>query len=222
MYPTAEIRWFYQGPIPPEVQSWFRGERSARLPPPEEQPARVDRYLHIPEGDSLGIKLRGGDPPPRIEIKQRVPDSRFNAQSVQLHPRVTGVTEHWRKWSLPLAEADGEPAPATSWIPVKKARWMHTFHVRGEEIVCVERNAESISAPGCELELSTVNAVDQTWWTLCFEAFGKGANDQPSELYKTLLRVAEHVFTTYGSALPITLDAQASYGYARWLAHILQ
>jgi hypothetical protein len=182
----------------------------------------VDRYLHIPEGDSLGIKLRGGGPPPWIEIKQRVPDSRFDAQAVQLHPKVTGVVEHWRKWSLPLAEADWEPTPTTPWVPVEKARLMHTFYVQGEDIVHVERDAASISAPGCELELSTVNVGDQTWWSLCFEAFREGANDQPSKRYKTLLRVAKHVFTAYGSILPVTLEAQASYGYARWLAHVLQ
>jgi hypothetical protein len=60
MFPTTEVRWFTQGVIPSEVLRWFHEERKAF----EEQPLRVDYYLRIVEGESLGVKLREG----RLEI----------------------------------------------------------------------------------------------------------------------------------------------------------
>ncbi len=222
MYPTAEVRWFYKGTMPSEIHAWFQGRH---LPPPEAQPPRVDRYLRITDSESLGVKLRGGGQTPRLEIKQRVSDSPFSTQVAQLHPGVAGVVEHWRKWSQPLAESHWDPVPATSWIRVRKARLMHTFHVTGDEIVHVRGNMGPVSVPGCELELSTINAANQTWWSLCFEAFGEDADVKPIKLYETLLRVAKHVFTAYGPSLPtgiVSLDIQNSYGYPRWLACILQ
>jgi hypothetical protein len=222
MYPTAEVRWFYKGTMPSEIHAWFQNKG---LPPPEAQPPRVDRYLRIMDSDSLGIKLRGGGQTPRLEIKQRVPDSPFSAQIIQLHPRVAGVVEHWRKWSQPLAELDWDPVPATAWVRVRKARLMHTFRIMGSEIVHGRGHAWPSPTPGCELELSTINAADQTWWSLCFEAFGEDAGIEPTKLYEMLCRVAKHVFTAYGSSLPagiVSFDIQDSYGYPQWLAHIFQ
>jgi hypothetical protein len=213
MYPTVEVRWFYEGPIPSEMRAWFH---SGSLPSPEDQPTRVDRYLCITDCDALGIKLRGDDET-LIEIKQRVQDSHFRRQVVHIYPGVTGLVEQWRKWSLPLAKSDWDPVPATAWVHVKKARLMHTFNVRGSEIVPVEDDGRRSSVSGCALELSTIHAVGQTWWSLCFEAFGEAPR-----LYEILLQVSARIFTVYSDDLPISLEAQDSYGYPRWLVYILQ
>ena len=147
MFPTMEVRWFYEGTVPPEVLEWFQqGTRK-----PEEQPRRVDYYLRLTDGDSLGIKLREG----RIEIKQR----HRQCGVVCLHKRATGVVEHWRKWSFGLAEAYGEPASvaaaAPSWIGVGKRRRLRTYRLtRGKEAVTVSA-LETIDQ-GCNLELANI------------------------------------------------------------------
>ena len=74
MFATAEVRWFYEGAVSPEVLEWFeQGELT-----PEEQPYRVDYYLRLSDRDSLGIKLREG----RIEVKQR---HRQHGEQMRLH-----------------------------------------------------------------------------------------------------------------------------------------
>ncbi|MGD8968471.1 MAG: hypothetical protein PVI07_13255, partial [Anaerolineae bacterium] len=62
----------------------------------QRHPAREDHYLRLSDTYALGIKLRQG----RIEAKQRV----RRPGVVRFHERVTGIVEHWRKWSFQLAE----------------------------------------------------------------------------------------------------------------------
>ena len=62
MFPTIEVKWFFRGAVPSGIWEWIclHGHDW------EKQPPRIDNYLQITEGDSLGVKLREG----RIEIKQ--------------------------------------------------------------------------------------------------------------------------------------------------------
>jgi len=202
-----EVRWFYEGPIPPEVLAWFQPGGQG----PEEPSCRVDYYLRLAERDSLGIKLRQG----KLEIKQRCRDCGV----VRLHERVIGRVEHWRKWSFELARAGGDLAdlavPSSAWIAVRKERRLRTYRLAGDgadmdcalDVIAVD--AESCSDQGCDWELTTVSAGDRTWWSVCFEAFG-----DESVLRDTLVLVAKHIL---GGGVPRAFDAAHSYGYARWL-----
>ncbi len=197
MYPTIEVRWFQQGQIPPEVWAWF-----GRIGPlPEEQPIRVDHYLHLPDKDSLGIKLREG----RLEIKQR----QRQVGVVRFHERVAGLVEQWRKWSFPLAHNEPTvPGPDDAWIAVEKRRRLRRYQLidgKHVETVAVATDA----AQGCELELSRIKAADQQWWSLCFEAFGDEA-----ALQENLRQVVSHVLA---AREPPVLKANASCGYPVWL-----
>jgi len=205
MFPTAEVRWFFQGAIPRDVDDWLhrRAGEVARQPP------RVDHYLRLPGTDGLNVKTREG----RIEIKQRVAPTNV----VRFHQRVIGVVERWRKWSFELAEPGrARPRslqPVSSWIAVRKERRLRTYRVRnGEDVVA--RPAQEPPAQGCELELTEVHVADQAWWTLAFEAFG----DEPT-LADGLLLVAQHVFS---ADEPPSLPVSDSHGYAAWLASLAQ
>lgn len=199
----VEVRWFYEGTIPPEILAWFqRGGQG-----PEEPSCRVDYYLRLPDRDSLGIKLREG----RLEIKQRC----HQYGVVRLHERVTGRVEHWRKWSFELAQADGGLAslavPASAWIEVRKERRLRTYRpTRREEVVAVR--AGSRPGRGCDWELTTVRTGGKVWWSVCFEAFGGG-----SALRETLLVVTRHVL---GGGAPRAFDAAHSCGYPGWLGMV--
>lgn len=200
MLTTAEVRWFYRGPLPAAVRAWFeaRGSRMAYQAP------RRDRYLVLP-GDSLNIKLREG----RIEIKLRQRQGEF----LRLYPQVTGVLEHWQKWSLSLADAAAAPpgisASDSFWLAVDKHRGLARYRVAGNEAP-VPVAPDVYPVQGCEVELVEVYASGQAWWSMCFEAFGQGR-----ALPEALLATARQFL---GGAEPPHMDAGDSYSYPRWLA----
>lgn len=203
MYPTAEARWFFRGPVPLEVEAWFQ-QGAGRV---AQEPPRTDRYLHLPDTDDLNIKLREG----RLEIKRRVGD----ADTVCLHERVGGVVEVWHKWSFGLAETGEDRVDAVSpdgpWIAVRKERRLRAYRVkRGRQVVAL--TSSEPPAEGCELELSTIEAAGQIWWSLAFEAFG-----DLSALRDNLVLVAQHVLNIRE---PPALEAGASRGYASWLSEL--
>ena len=200
MFPTMEVRWFYKGTVSPEASQWFQqGERR-----PEEQPPRVDYYLCLSDRDSLGIKLREG----RIEVKRR----HRQHGVVRLGERVTGLVEHWRKWSFELAEGSRNLAsivvPPASWIVVKKERKLRRYRLaEDQKIVAVPVGEYNIR--GCNLELTSISVKGKEWWSLSFEAFGV-----ETAVYGSLVHVAQRLLATGESPI---LDAQDSYGYPKWL-----
>lgn len=205
MLPSAEVRWFYEGAVPPDVIAWFRrGERQ-----PVEQPRRVDYYLHPRNVDALGIKLREG----RIEVKQR----QRRQGIVRFHERVSGVVEGWRKWSFALAAVHRLPAdvgaPPSSWIGVQKQRQLHNYRIMGEgQLVAVP--GEDYAGQSCHLELTRIQVGGTRWWSLGFEALGP-----ERALGENLTLAVAHVLAQ--EPVP-TLEGKNSYGYPRWLQVITQ
>jgi len=204
-FPTLEARWFYPGTIPEQVREWFtRGDPAA-----VREPVRVDYYLCLQNSHALGIKLRQGS----MEIKHRL----HQYGTISFHRHVTGVIEHWRKWSLPLA-TDGEGiaemlVPKSSWIDVQKDRMLRAYRCEaGGQISAVQGE---YAEQGCHLELTAVQARNRVWWTLAFEAYGA----EPF-LRDSLASTMQHILKREGA--PCRLDAKDSFGYARWLALLEQ
>ena len=202
MFPSLEVRWFCGGSTPAEVVEWFGGgERT-----PEEEPQRVDHYLRLGDTDALGIKLREG----RLEIKQRY----CQQGVVRFHEHVTGVVEHWRKWSFLLTETGGGLAdtltPLSSWIGVQKERRLRKYQLT-EDGRLVAIPAGEYPERGCAAELTTIQVGAQEWWSLGLEALG-----EESSLAETLTLTARHVLAA--GYLPFFFDTTHSYGYPRWLA----
>jgi hypothetical protein len=201
MFQSIEIRWFFQGEIPEPIHGWFHpsGER--------EPPAvRTDHYLHIPDTDSLGIKLREG----RMEVKQRIGE----VEVWKLNEQVQGSIEQWQKWSYALNDAalvgkDLGEYP-DRWIGVEKQRWLKMFAISDEGEVHPARPGIYLDN-GCGWELTNVKikGVNEAWWTIGFEAFG----DQ-SRTKKTLHTMLRTVFSGQ-TGVPFVL--QASKGYPKWI-----
>ena len=199
------MRWFFRGDVPLEVQAWFHAGQGQ----PAEPQVRVDHYLRIAEGDTLGIKLRDG----RIEVKQR--QHQFGA--VALHERVTGIAEQWRKWSFALADRtdyfSSVAVPALGWVGVHKRRWLSRYRITDSR----ELLAMSLTRypdEGCDLELTSVGISGCEWWTLGFEAFGTEAS-----LQEHLSLAAEQLLE---ATKPPSLPTQNSFGYPRWLQILAQ
>jgi hypothetical protein len=204
MFPSMEVRWFYQGTIPAEVAEWFHSGTSR----PEEQPPRVDYYLCLKKIDGLGIKLREG----RMEVKRRQRQHGI----LHFHERAAGLVEHWRKWGFGLSTGGGELAhsllPTSCWLGVQKERQLRKYRVTGDDRLVPVPIGE-YPERGCSVELSTLRVEGQDWWSLCFEAFG-----DESLLRQALLLVVEQVLAR--ERVPFPLDAKASYGYPGWLASL--
>jgi hypothetical protein len=204
MFPTVEVRWFYGGTIPPQVLEWFREGQGQ----PEEPAYRVDHYLHLSDGDSVGIKLREG----RLEIKQR--HRQYGV--VEFHRQAAGQVEHWRKWSFDLTQASDRcsesMAPDPPWIRVCKQRWLSRYRITGGGAV-IPTDAGGYPEQGCDLELTSVKAKGRAWWTWGFEAFG----EEPAQ-HENLVLVATQVFAIHEP--PIVLDVGHSYSYPAWLANL--
>ena len=60
---SNELRWFYPGNLPENIQLWF--QQNCLLDPLKSPEAREDVYLYSPGCDYLGIKLRQR----RLEVK---------------------------------------------------------------------------------------------------------------------------------------------------------
>ena len=201
MFPSMEVRWFYQGTVPAEVAEWFQSGTGRA----EAQAPRVDYYLDLQEMDGLGIKLREG----KVEVKRRQRQYGIRCFCEQ----AAGLVEHWRKWSFELSMGEGALSdslrPASSWMAVRKERQLRKYRVEEDDHL-VPVPAEAYPERGCSVELSSLCVEGQDWWSLCFEAFG-----DESSLRQTLLLVVEEVLACEG--VPFPLDANASYGYPRWL-----
>lgn len=194
MYPTAEVRWFYQGSLPDEVDAWFEAVAGAAT-----WEARTDHYVRPASPDGLGVKARTGN----MEVKRLAEVIREEV----LHGRVTGCIERWRKWSFPLDASARLHNGAGDWVAVAKRRKKGTFAVHDGTVKRVPR--ETQPGQGCSLEVAEVHAESETWWSVSFEAFGPEA-----EAVGLLRRVAAHVFA---EAQPPELSGAHAMSYPRWL-----
>lgn len=192
---TLEVRWFENGPLPPNLRDWF-----GRL---QDSPSRTWTDFYLPCADtSLNLKAREG----KIQIKRRLAGpSRYS-----LGPKVTGHVEEWIKWSFKQEENGNNPWRTNQtglWVPIQKTRRQHTFDA--------DRQSElSDSLPATppatvKLEITLLSVSDTSGWTLCLETEG------PREtLRDTLLGAAEALLKT---EVPTPLRADRSFGYTQWL-----
>jgi hypothetical protein len=163
---TVEVRWFLPGPIPTQVKEWF----TSLGPGLSWEIPRIDYYLHraIRSGQSghRGIKFREG----RLEIKDKVRD----LGEIELVSRVTGGMESWKKWGFYLSDGEKTAAEDLSghgdWIAVVKERAMRRYNVDEKGRLGVVEPGQPIA--NCELELSSVRAAGETWWSVALEAPG--------------------------------------------------
>lgn len=203
MFSSGEIRWFVEGPLPGDVDAWFRSSGLGLS-----EPARTDDYLLLPGCATTGIKIRSG----HLEVKARtqapVPAS-YSAG-------VAGLKDAWVKWSRNsgdeaslrrlIVEA-GDP-----WVSVRKQRHLRLFSLDGDgDGVEEAAPGSALFLNGCQAELCSVLLDGKSeWWSLSFEAFG-----EPGDVMTNLDRVAGDFFA---SAPPREFTQQDSMSYPVWLA----
>ena len=202
LLPSAEVRWFFEGPIPPAIERWFcRGDLLSEAAP------REDHYLAFPASLGLNVKLREG----RLEVKSLVKP--LGARTFA--PDIAGNVEMWEKrigGDAAVTEFERLRTSAPHlWIATGKKRTLRMFSLDGEPIKEVAAGKVFL-ANGCTVELTRITVDGQTHWSFAFEAFG-----DPARVEATLQHVAAHVLSDTHRP-PHPFPAANSSAYPAWLA----
>ena len=158
MWPTAEIRWWWQADAMPALRDWvLRGVSPIRE-------FRTDLYLADSQQTDIGIKRRAGG---AVEVKMLsgLPD-------ISLPPAMSGQAETWVK-----AESVALPLNDENTIAVGKERLSRVlgFADGGWQ----EAGGQDEVEEGLAVEYTMVEAQGSKWTTIAFEAFG---SDDPVRL----------------------------------------
>lgn len=210
MLTSAEVRWFFGGPVPDELEEWFCRTSAACT-----ASAREDLYLRFPASLGLNVKLREG----RLEIKSLV----MTLGARTFTPDVAGTVQMWKKWSgADAAVGEFERLRASApdlWIAVRKERTLRKFSGGGASIVEVDAG-RFLPPEGCNVELTGITVDGTAHWSLAFEAYG-----DPARVEETLTRVAARVLTDQrrprpfktGASSADAFSADNSRSYPEWL-----
>lgn len=178
MLTTFELRWFYSGNVPEVVDCWFQQNcPGEQLGQPE---ARKDLYLHSPECEYLGIKLRQG----KLEIKWR----KTELGVLHFAERLIGKAEKWAKWIC-------EDPTEETFLPID---------VLGKPWVSVHKVRSQRQYQGCHVELTQLNVENDTWWSLGFEASVECISSMDN-----FQLVTTHLLKTYPDSYLLTEDSYA-------------
>ncbi len=201
MLTSAEVRWFFEGPIPADIEKWFGREGLTHHAAPRE-----DHYLVFPAALGLGLKLREG----RLEVKPLIKVlgvRNFAADA-------TGNVQVWEKWSdgdAAVMEFERLRASCPDlWVTVVKERTLRKFSPGCDSLGEVDAGTVFLSE-GCNAELTKITMNGETHWSFAFEAFG-----DPSRAEDHVSRVAARVFSeAHRPHHPFS--ANNSHSYPEWL-----
>jgi hypothetical protein len=196
---SAEIRWFFGGKLPDDVRTWFQA--IALRPDPD---ARVDEYVLLPGGNTVGVKLRGGHV---FEVKALCKPPR----AVSLGHGIGGFTDRWIKWSLESAAMDNLAADLRADAPVMeigKRRWLVKISLEQNEPAMA--GAEAFPTMGCNVEMTELTREGTDWWSFGLEAFGPAPTTEV-----TLRKAAVYFFDRHTPNFE--LQPSNSLSYPRWL-----
>jgi hypothetical protein len=191
---TTELRWFFPGVLPHDIDAWFTSSTGIR----EE---RFDTYLLDGDGD-IGVKRRFGK---RLELKVRQSLGGW----VDLGHGLAGSLEVWRKWS----PAEALRADVSEGLPldVRKSIFKRRFSMDGTEIA-ISSDAQPVGA-GCDVEITSVTVGAVHAWTFAFEAFGP-----PAIRRDALLAAWQGLVAAAPCPQPFGPRTGRAMAYPEWLA----
>lgn len=209
---SAEVRWFLLTKSFDSIEGadWFLAAKSDIGTPEAED--RVDRYLVLPDCDSVGVKVRGRS---RFEIKAQISSPR----PWRINADINGRMDQWVKWSYhgeELSKIEESLLRAGRWLTVKKKRHLRKFSVEGSLFVEVP-SAQELTI-GCDVEMTSIEVEEaepgrRYWCSFGFEAFG------PSARTSQILSEASHkFFQVYEGDSGFPLFNGHSLNYPAWFA----
>jgi len=191
---TLEARWFGSSPLPEAVQEWFYTLGTV------ETSTLTDLYLPA-EDPTFNLKMRDD----QLQIKRRL----AGPVRTSLSSMAAGSCEQWGKWTFDLDNAPDELSDDSTglWVPIEKTR--HQLSVPPDAQSALTTDLPTRPSATIDLELTTIEADEDTAWTFCFETEGP-----VSGLVDTFMAAAPVLLD---DRLPIPLPADQSFGYIRWL-----
>lgn len=196
---TSEIRWFFDGRLPLDVENWFAADGAL-------EETRCDMYrLDDPVGQ--GVKRRGRS---ILELKQRLRPS----EVWSLGFGIAGNIESWKRWS-PADELVALGA-ASIWVEVDKHIVKRRFDPDGLAIALSESNRAMVDE-GCDAEIASLLIDGRSAWSFAFAAFGPidGHRRSLEAGWRTL--VADHP-----RPRQLRLEGSNSCGYPEWISRALR
>jgi hypothetical protein len=191
---TAEVRWFWPGPIPRDLQDWFKS--SSHWLGPVSSETRVDEYLRHGSQKDLGIKRRNG----LVEIKGLVANERHAVAFVNCESVIT----LWSKWSTRSLDLS-----RSALIPIRKHRLLRRF-IRGHAGIVETAAGNPRPANGCDFEITALEGPESSrWWTLGFESSGP-LGEVELNLVATVVLVGDYD--------PPKIESGIAQSYPGWLA----
>lgn len=193
---TTELRWFFDGPLPAAIRTWFVS--MGRLGLTEH---RIDTY-RLDDQVDVGVKRRFGS---MLELKRRREPPRSFTISNGSH----GQMERWTRWSP--ADAYVEQYEDERWVDVEKDLAKRRFDAHGQEVSISETTRDSV-VRGCDVEIVDITLDGRPSWSVAFSAFG------PFGAHPNLLRFAGlALFGDGNDSWKKQLDSGLSCGYPEWL-----
>ena len=218
---ALELRWFLEGPIPPDIETWFTQKD------PRDEGKRTDAYvLDDSKGrpyrekdlSEVGVKLREKN----LQFKWRVSREDFSG----LGGRVTGVAEGWKKWSRKYPEKHEKIVDEVfceesnaSHLRIEKHRRTCKFLIdarTGKWALSREKHLEE----GIHVELTKVdslardNASLRSSWTIGIDVYAKQNEGD------MLRHGFEYAFSDYPTSNEL-LIRENSYSYPQYVAREL-
>jgi len=194
---TTEARWFFDGPLPAEVLTWFTNEGTAGV---VEDRCDVYRIEEQPRVD-VGVKRRDGA---TLELKLRVRPP----QPSTIGRDLDGWMESWQRWSP--AGGRVNLGHQTSWAEVDKRIIKRRFAANGDEVL-LSADARAKTHQGCDVEVVSISVDGATEWSFAFAAFG------PADHNQCLTTAWATLVSKHPQPDQLRLRAGNSKGYPEWL-----
>ena len=206
------MRWFAEGDVPPDVETWFvQGDSKALC-----EPTRVDHYCRLVGCASAAVKLRGGRFRNQQEILQ-VKQQTSKPKATDLGHHLYGNVDGWEKYTATVVDMELGPGSDRTWVRVEKARTSRLFSLDdGDDPREVNPVTDPAPKRGVGVELTSLKVGEdhhhEHWWTLGLEAYGADPHD-------SCVLVAKHLFAhdPPPKITHATLRLDKSMCYARWL-----
>lgn len=209
---SAEVRWFFGGEIPENVEKWFK---SSKLRTKSKK--RTDTYLVYPNAKSCGVKFRKS----KFEIKSLVKD----IGNRDFGAKARGAIRIWEKWSTKVESIGQFKQEVTEdesiWIKVKKKRITRKFSADNGRIREIDAlGKDGFPDNGCNAELTRVEIHQRPYWTLALGSFGEKDSlvNNLIETVKILLSESECPFTSSSESLEVSLSEEECHSYPSFLA----
>jgi hypothetical protein len=201
MLESVELRWFYKGQLPNELNTTFCNS-DIKLEPE----SRTDYYLLIENCDSLGIKLRNS----RLEIKK------LKRNHIELlNKYVNGKMEQWIRWEWNDTNSFNEilqfiqANKYNPWIKIDKKRLQKKFVIFDNSLL---ETLQDNTHFDFSIELTELKVSEHLWWSIGIDSSKIG--DNIHFFMQLIKRCINEKYQT-------NLKLASSYGYPEWVSKVI-